>query len=32
VKEIRTDDWPWGQSTLEEYEEAMESILSGERQ
>ena len=31
VKEIRTDDWPLGQSTVEEYEEAMESILSGER-
>jgi pimeloyl-ACP methyl ester carboxylesterase len=32
VKEIKTDDWPWGLSTLEEYEEDMESILSGERQ
>jgi pimeloyl-ACP methyl ester carboxylesterase len=32
VKEIRTEDWPWGQSTLEEYEKEMERILSGERQ
>jgi pimeloyl-ACP methyl ester carboxylesterase len=32
VKEIKTDDWPWGLSTLEEYEEEMERILSGERQ
>ena len=31
VKEIKTEDWPWGLSTLEEYEEAMESVLSGER-
>jgi pimeloyl-ACP methyl ester carboxylesterase len=31
VKEIKTDDWPLGHSTKEEYEEAMESILSGER-
>jgi pimeloyl-ACP methyl ester carboxylesterase len=31
VKEIRTEEWPWGQSTREEYEEAMEKVLSSER-
>jgi pimeloyl-ACP methyl ester carboxylesterase len=30
VKEIREDDWPWGQSTREEYEAHLDKILSGE--
>jgi class 3 adenylate cyclase len=30
VKEVREDDWPWGQATREEYEAHLEKILSGE--
>jgi pimeloyl-ACP methyl ester carboxylesterase len=30
VKEIREDDWPWGQSTREQYEAHLDKILSGE--
>jgi pimeloyl-ACP methyl ester carboxylesterase len=29
VKEIRENDWPWGQSTREEYEAMLEGVLSG---
>jgi len=30
VKEVIADDWPWGQSTREEYDQSMERILAGE--
>jgi pimeloyl-ACP methyl ester carboxylesterase len=30
VKEVITDDWPWGQSTRKEYDEWLEKVLSGE--
>jgi pimeloyl-ACP methyl ester carboxylesterase len=30
VKEIREDDWPWGQSTRKDYEAMLDGILSGE--
>jgi pimeloyl-ACP methyl ester carboxylesterase len=30
VKEIREDDWPWGQSTREEYDQMLEGVLTGE--
>jgi pimeloyl-ACP methyl ester carboxylesterase len=30
VKEIREDDWPWGQSTRKDYEAMLEGILSGQ--
>ncbi len=30
VKEIREDDWPWGQSTREDYEAMLERTLTGE--
>lgn len=28
VKEVTTDDWPWGQSTREEFEKGMERVLA----
>jgi pimeloyl-ACP methyl ester carboxylesterase len=30
VKEVRADDWPWGQSTREEYDAMLAKTLSGE--
>ena len=30
VKEVIEDDWPWGESTREEYDDYLEKILSGE--
>jgi len=30
VKEIREDDWPWGQSTRKDYEAMLDGILSGQ--
>jgi pimeloyl-ACP methyl ester carboxylesterase len=30
VKEVISDDWPWGLSTREEYDASMERILAGE--
>jgi class 3 adenylate cyclase len=30
VKEVTTDDWPWGESTRDEHDQLMEKILAGE--
>jgi pimeloyl-ACP methyl ester carboxylesterase len=30
VKEIREDDWPWGQSTRKDYEAMLDGVLSGQ--
>ena len=30
VKEVTTDDWPWGQSTREEFEKHMERVLASD--
>jgi pimeloyl-ACP methyl ester carboxylesterase len=30
VKEVKADDWPWGQRTPETFETSMERVLSGE--
>jgi pimeloyl-ACP methyl ester carboxylesterase len=30
VKEILEDDWPWGASTREQYEDMLQKVLSGE--
>ena len=30
VKEVTSEDWPWGQSTRDEFEEAMERILASD--
>jgi pimeloyl-ACP methyl ester carboxylesterase len=30
VKEVTTDDWPWGQSSRDEFDQAMERILAGD--
>jgi class 3 adenylate cyclase len=29
VKEVTTDDWPWGHSTLEEFDQGLKKLLAG---